>query len=168
MSEFELALDGFVVDARFGLLVAAAERHSFVLDFDVAVRAVHAVDHDDALTNVGGVTLLLLFFEDKHAGLVIVQNGHARHRILANQPTARALLVQLHEEILIRLPPVIVDNSNLNFCLALAILENNFFINFMIVFACLSISVKSSYMYYACSFCLVQNFNSKFVSCFTY
>ena len=141
MTEFELALDGFVINARFGLLVAAAERHSFVLDFNVAVRAVHAVDHDDALAHVGGVALLLLFCENKHAGLVVVQNGHARHRILANQPTARALLVQLHVEVLIRLPPFIVNNSNLNFCLGLAILENNFCIEFMIVISCYSISV---------------------------
>ena len=141
--------------------------HSFVLYFNDTIGALNAVDNDDALALVGGVTHRLLLLKDEHAWLVVVQDGHAGARIFSDQRLARALVVQLNVEVLIGLPPIVINNFNFNFCLGLAILESKRFINWLIIFSSSSFAINCSYMNGASALCLIQNFNTKSSSRFT-
>lgn len=155
MAELELALGGFEVNSGFGFLVACTEGYSSVLDFNVAISALDAVDNDNALALVGGVTQRLLLLKDEHAWLVVVQDGHTGRRILSNQLSARALLVHLNIEVFIWFPSLVVNDFYFQFILALTILEGKYFVNGSVVFVSFSLSIDSSNMNSTCSICLV-------------
>jgi len=65
----------------------------------------------------------LLLLENEHARLVVVQNRHAGARVFTDQPIFRFLIIQLHIEVFVRLPVVVVNNFDFNMRLGLSTLE---------------------------------------------
>lgn len=168
MIETEFAGCFFVVDTGFGLLVSASHVHSSVLNFDLAVGALHAVHSHDAVGLVRGVLHRLFLFKDEHAGLVVVQNRHTGARVLAYQSISSCWLVQLHEEVFIRLPRFIVNDYYFDNSFLLTALKYNAVINGDVVFvvSC-SGSINCSNLDFSRLLALVYNPYLDFLSSFT-
>ena len=160
VSEFELAFRTFVVNSRLCLLVSVAHRHSFIVHFNVAVSSLNAVHQHDALVLVCGVPLRLLLRENQHARLIVVQNCHTRPCVLSKQSIASTLVVELNEEVLVRLPALVIDYIYFHFALCLTILESKRLVNCLIILTFSSITVLRPYVNNASSFGMVQNFDS--------
>ena len=149
--EFKDAFDGLVIDIGLGLLVSCAKWDGLVLNANLTVDALHAFHFHHALALVGGVPHRLLLFEDEHAGLVVVQDRHAGARVLSNQFITGSLVVQLHVEVFVRLPTVVVNDLNLNFSVSLSALKGDRLVNSVVVIAVLCVSIHCPYVHFASS-----------------
>ena len=79
----KLALDWFKISSRLCLLVTAAKRDSLIMNFDLSIGALNAIDGNPAFFFIHRVALSFLFSEYKHAWLVVIQNSHSSTRIIS-------------------------------------------------------------------------------------
>lgn len=166
--KLKLALRLFEVNVWLCLLVSVAHRHRLVLHFDVAVGTLDAVHYHDALVLVRRVSLRLLLCENQHAGLIVVQDSDTRASVFSKQSIARRLVVQLHEEVLIRLPTFIIDYIYFHFAFSLAILESELFINCFVILACGCITILCSNVNDSSTLGMIQDFDSQSSSSLTH
>ena len=108
----KLALDWFKISPRLCLLVTAAKRDSLVMNFDLAISALYAIDSNPAFFFVHRVALSFLFGEDKHAWLVVIQNSHSGARVFSRQALSSREVIAFDVEVLIWLPALIINNLN--------------------------------------------------------
>ena len=61
-----------IIHVRLGLLMLSAERNSLILDAYLSIGALNPIDHDNAISLIGGVTNGLFLLKNKHTRLIIV------------------------------------------------------------------------------------------------
>ena len=75
----------------------------------------------------------LLLFEDKHTWFVIIQDGDTSDCVITYKTVLAILVVKLDVEVFIRLPAIVVNDLNGNLSLNLSTLEDDFFVNMLVV-----------------------------------
>lgn len=162
------SFDGGIVLAGRGCLRGVVNADGLVLHSNFAVGALHAIHDHRALGLVRRVPKRLLLFENEHARLVVVQDRHAGARVVADQPIFASLIVQLHEEVFIWLPVVVVKDLHNNFGLSLATLKVNDVVDRNVVIVLAGLAVLGADSDRACNLSFVKNLDSKGTSSLTH
>lgn len=166
VKESEGVADVLVVDSFSGFLVSAAEWHSLVFHRNLTIGTLVALDDNVADSLIGGVSNDLLFLEDEHTWLVVVDNGDAGAGVLADEAMSRLGVDKLNIEVLIGLPGVVVDNLDSNFALGLAIGEIDNGVNSYVIFGGLGVAIDGTHAHLSWLFRLVEHLNFNAASSF--
>ena len=75
----------------------------------------------------------LSFSKCKHTRSIIIDDGYSSARVLSVQALLRLTVEQLHEEILIGLPFLVVFDCNFNLCVAVATLGELYNLLYLVV-----------------------------------
>ena len=94
------------------MLVSAAKWDSLVLNLDLSICALYAIDSDPAFFFIHWVALSFLFLENKHAWLVVIQNSHSSTRIISREALSSLQVITFDVEVFIWLPAFVINNLN--------------------------------------------------------
>jgi len=149
----------FIIDSSLGLLIAIAERYSHILNNDVTIGTLDAINNNSASTFLSWVSDCLLLLEYEHTWLVIIENSDSSDRIITDETSIGLLVVKLDVEILIRLPFIVINNRNCNFFFVLSAFELNNLVDMNKIFTILCISFLGSNPDATCTLRLVKDLN---------
>ena len=99
---------GCVVFSGLSTLRRVVDLYGLVLDTDLAISALDTVHNHDTLAFVCRMSQLHLFLKDEHARFVIIQNRNSSASVLPDQPILGFDIEQLHIEVFVWLPPLVI------------------------------------------------------------
>ena len=133
MAKLQCTFHWLVIYIGPSLLIFCSQLHCLVLDADISVRSLNSVDDNGAGFFICWVTNGLLFFKNEHARLIIIQNGNSSYRVSSMKPLISSLIVELDVEVLVGLPPVVINNLHRYYFFGLTLLEKDFLVNRLVV-----------------------------------
>lgn len=159
--ENELSSGLLVVLASLSNVLLVAELNSLIVNGDFTVTAVLSNNLDlDFLLGWRDLDSLGIL-KANLSRLVIIDDGDASLGVLSNKFLVGVWLVELHEEVLIWLPVVVILNANVESFDVFAISEYNNVIIWEVVLVFLGITVHGAGAYVASNSLLINNSNSK-------
>lgn len=114
VSELQSALADFIVFSRFRSLTLIMEVNSLVLALDGAIRVVLTVHDHGAVAFGHWVADVACLFKGQAAWLIVIEDGDSAFSVTSNKSVSISRVIELDEEIFIRLPAFIIDNLNLD------------------------------------------------------
>jgi len=109
----------------------------------------------DPHRSLGGHCLHLSLLKAEHPWLVIIHYGHSALAILSLQDFSSLWVVELDEEILIRLPVIFVNDLDFDLAFRLTLPEFEDLVNCLVVLLLLCISILCPDAYFSSFFGLV-------------
>jgi len=160
--EDQLTFLSLEVDSIESDMILVSELDSFIINSDFTITSI--------LSNNGNLNMWICWrylntfsvLEANLTGLIIINNSNSRSSILSNKLLLSVWIVQLHEEILIWLPVIVILNSNVECLGMLSLLEIKYTLESKIIFSSFSITINGRDIDGSSLFGLILNNNCEF------
>lgn len=160
--EDQLTFLSLEVDSIESDMILVSELDSFIINSDFTITSI--------LSNNGNLNMWICWrylntfsvLEANLTGLIIINNSNSRSSILSNKLLLSVWIVQLHEEILIWLPVIVILNSNVECLGMLTISEINYTLESKIILSSFSITINGRDIDRFSLFRLILNNNCEF------